>query len=289
MWKQEYKRYLKSKSGYGIVLILLIIASCSFYFSYQDRQIFIDQTSNPAPDLNMTALLQLIRNYSCFSFLNDFWFVSDFFIIFATALFLWIGVFLSPIATVNRQNGLGNLLVTRLTYRRYADGLWLAQSLYIATIVGISMLGSLLLACCWGGVHFDYVEIAEYHLGLGGAITVWLLQTILIILECIFINGICLFTDAWVKNKYMIQLLPVVLFVLVPFFLASTIGNIIPGTAEFFTLLLPWASFRSIENIFQEQFSSLSVLEFVAPVLIYAVIQLIIRHLNIKKISESYV
>ena len=64
MFIQEFKRLVKSRTTI-IILLLLIISAVSYFVSYGEKQIFVNQLANDfSPDLNRTALANYIDSYT---------------------------------------------------------------------------------------------------------------------------------------------------------------------------------------------------------------------------------
>lgn len=287
MWADEYKRYLKSKKTY-IILVLVLVTVVSFIISLEDKQMFMDQMGSNSPDLNKSALEQLIRNYTGFRFFFDFWFVSDFFLAYLIILFLWVGVFLSSSLEKQREDGFGNFLITRTSYTYYLRSKLIAQSLYISTVVFIASFISLIIAFCIGGFRFDFLSIGFYDLNQIKTILIFLLQVLLIIFYTVLVNGICLMSNFMIKNKYIIQCLPVVAFSLIPMLGASTIGNIIQPLGEVLICFIPGNALKSINYIFQESFSIESYFLCFAPFVVFCICLGVLYWGNKKKFSENY-
>lgn len=287
MWTKEYIRYLKSKKSF-IIIALVFVNLASFLISLSEKNMFITQMASDSPDLNKTALSELIAEYTGFRFTFNFWFVSDFFLIYLVILFLWVGVFLSCAVEKDRESGLGNLLVTRRTYAYYLRCVLMAQSLYISTVVFVSAIISLILAFCIGGFSFRQISIGSYYLNPGQTILVFFLQVLLIVLITILINGICMLSNIMIKNKYILQSLPMIAFSLAPMLLASTVGNLYQPFGEFLICFIPWNELRSIDYIFQAHFSLESFVLCLFPIVVYGILLGGLYYVNKKHFSENY-
>lgn len=285
---KEFNRLIKSKSTL-IILVLVGISVFSFiFFSLSEKQMFIDQLSSGAPDLNISALRELIDNFTGVRFVFDFWFVSDFFILFIVALLLWIGIFLSANLQVQKENGFGNLIVTRSEYKYYLRSMLQAQTLYIFTVITISTGLMTLIALFMGGVSFHYIPLGGYDLSLSGAIMIMTAQVILMSISVSLINAICLVSSLWINNKYVIQALPLVGFGLLPWFLGAMSGGLSRSFERLIIYFAPHNLFYTLEPMINEHFQLSEIVILQIPLITYSILFIVLYKLNIKKFSDNY-
>lgn len=288
MWKKEYLRYLKSKRTW-VLLALVLVSLVSFFISLSEKQMFLSQQANPSPDQNQTALATLIANFTGIRFVFDFWYVSDYFVIFMAVLLIWAGVFLSATLQTEKEAGHGSMLVTRCSYQTYVKSILAAQSLYILTVVAAATALMTLVAMGIGGTAFPLISLGAYDLNPPLVLLTMAAQVIWMSLFLSLINGICLLSNVWVKSKFVIQALPLVVFSLAPTLLVSTVGNLVPSLGNALLFFIPWEEFKAVEFVFQEHFSLEAFVLCLVPMAAYGVLLFFLYQYNVKKHKESYV
>ena len=165
MIKRNYFKLLKSISTFVICTILLVISIVSFTVSLFEKNSFIHQLNSTSPDINIDALNNLIEHYNGFKLIFNFWFVSDLYFIFVAVTLLFLGVFLSYQIQKHKEEAYGNLLVSRIGYKKYLDDTLVSQSLYIFSIVTITNLISLTIAFIFGGMGCD-TDLSSFDINL---------------------------------------------------------------------------------------------------------------------------
>lgn len=279
---KEFIRLIKSKSTLVILFVLVGIGVLSFIcFSLSEKQMFIDQLSSGAPDLNILALQELIDNFTGIQFVFGFWSVSPFFILFIVALFFWIGISLSASLQNQREKGFGN--IAKGKYKYHLRSMIQAQTLYIFTVIAISTGLMVLIALLMGGFSFHY-----YDLSLSGAIMIMIAQVILMSFSVSLINAICLVSNLWINNKYVIHTLPPLGFGLLPWFLGGLAGKLSPTVEKIIIYFAPHNLFYTLEPMINSHFQLSETIPLLIPLITYAVIFVILYELNIKKFSQIF-
>lgn len=287
MFREEFKRLVKSKTSV-IILILLIVSAVSFFMSYSEKQMFIDQLNNDfSADLNRTALTELLNSYTGLKFLFDFWFNSDFSQISMFILYVWTGIFLSPVLAAQRENGFGNMIMIRKSYKHAALAVFGAQSLYIFVILAVTTVLQVLLSFIFGGFGAT-VSIGEYQLSFSLALLVILIQIIIMTVYTVLANGIALFFGTIIKNKYAIQALPLLIFALLPMLTAATIGNLSSLFAAVVIYFEPNNVVNIISNVFQSSFDATEILYNIIPAIVYIAAFIFLSGIDIRKNSRNY-
>ncbi len=163
LFSQEYKRLLFSPASL-ILLFSVAVSLLSYYMTYQEKLMFIDQLMHPDPDINIQALAALIDRYTGIRFLICYWF-GDLSIIETAGLYLWAGVFLAAVPYGFCRDGFGNFLVSRIGYRRYHRSILMAEIAYIFTIVAVGTFLQLITACFVGGWRYSsYSSVGHFLL-----------------------------------------------------------------------------------------------------------------------------
>ena len=227
MLKLEYKLYLFSKSTLIFLLVITLISAISWGASLSEQDHILAQNARfeTAPDGDGLHI-----DYDGWTFLYNLWFNNGG----STALtiyfiYAWMGVVLSSRLYTERSNRLGNLVITRQSYRERLHHTLVVQSLYITTLVGayilISFIGSLVLG--GGPLNASTVGIATY--GWLSWIVIALLQFLWLSLAFVIINTFCLLLNMWIKQKQILQVLPFFLFFIVPLMLWSMTATSAPA------------------------------------------------------------
>jgi hypothetical protein len=223
--RQEYKRNLFSYKTFIFFAIFILLTGLNFYYSYAIKADLINQLNNPAADLNIEALKNWLATYNGFEFFSSFYFMSDEFQVSTILIFAWIGIFLSSELARQRASGYGNLVVIRKGYPNYAKSLLIAQSLYLATLLGFVILIQLIAAFWMGGADTFCYETASHLCNLPECILIILVLYLTMVFFCIAVNTItasCIFA---VHNVYFIQALPFLGFALIPSIVVSGLSN----------------------------------------------------------------
>lgn len=289
MLTQEFKRLIKSKSTI-IILVLFIIGAVSFFISYGEKQIFVNQLANDfSPDLNRTALANFIDSYTGVKFLFDFWFNSDFSQISTFILYIWIGIFLSPNLLLQKGNGWGNFLVVRKNYPFVSLSILSAQSLYIFVVITITTVLQLFLALILGGWDISHVSIGEYELNIFGIILIIIAQIFIMSLYTILANSIAMMSSTIIKNKYIVQAAPLLIFAICPMLLSSTVGNISTMFAKVIIYFEPYNINVTISNIFQACFRFKEIICNIFPFVFYSIVLFVLVLYDMKRNSMEYI
>lgn len=285
---KEYKRLLKSKQSL-IIAILFIIGAISFYMSFCEKQMFVEMLHEDfSSDLNRENLTRLVNNYNGIQFMFNYWFSSDFAQITIYVLYVWVGIFMTPNLLLQKEDGFGNLVMTRTPYKVYVKNNVLAQTLYIFTVVAVASVLQLILALAWGGVTGG-TSIGSYELTVLEVALVIVVQVVSLTLYVSFVNGICMMCSTFVKNKYVLQALPLIVFAIIPMLTASTLGNL----SEVFASVIIYFDAHNvsvwISNIFQSFFDAKEILYNVFPLVIYGLIFALLARVNVKTNERNYV
>lgn len=292
MTKKEYCRMMKSISSLALIIILLLTAIISYVISLSDKNMFISQMSLNDETINIEALKTLIEHYNGFEFVFDFWFTSDFYFIFIITLMLFIGVFLSFQIQKHKEDFYGNLYVSRIGFKKYLDSIIISQSLYIFSIITIINIIQLFVAFIFGGFGYS-TEICIYNINYIQAFIIILIQNFIVSIVTILINACSLLSAAFIKNKYILQALPLFAFIILPQLIASTLGNISTVVGNVALPFVVWNEFKAIDNILNnyavdENLLFSSIVYHLIPIVTYFFIFIILYFINIKKNERDY-
>lgn len=282
MWKTEFKRYFFSKNTLIILFALISIGLISFYVSYNDRQGFLETLSMNHEDVDNTRMIGLIADYNGIKFVLDFLLTSDFIQIYLILLFLFFGIFLTPVLQGMIESGQENFILSRMTYKEHVNVLLKSQSTYIAVIVSISIIFLAAIGYIWGGVGSGVTGIGNYTVNFGWFLVICIFQIILLILLSVLVNAICLLLNMVIKNKLVLQSLSFGLFIVVPMVISSTIGNLISSIGDIVSAFVPFNLVISPYWFLQYDFDFTYLITVFIPIITY---YLLFQYLYSKNIA----
>jgi len=290
MIKFEFKRYFFSKTTVFILFFLLIVSCISFFTSLSEKQEWVYQLqSGVDPNLNTKAVISVIENYSGLQFLFNLWFNSlgvD--VVLIIVLISWIGVSFSPRMQIEKENGFGDLVITRSIFKKRFYDILIAQSLYIVSVMFIYVMITVILAMTFGGLPTAPFKFADQYFSILKMSIITFLQFIWLSLVVLSINAFCLACNVWIENKYLLQILPFVLFVIVPVLAGTIIGNSIPITAPALMLYQPEVLVGALGYVFQPYATFFNFIEHSTVVITTLILFAVIYPIYIKKWSEDY-
>lgn len=293
MIKQNYFKLLRSISTFAICAILLVINIVSFIVSIFEKNSFINQLNSTSADINIDALNELIEHYNGFKLIFNFWFVSDLYFIFLVVLLLFLGVFLSYQIQKHKEEAYGNLLVSRIGYKKYLDATLVSQSLYIFSIVTITNLISLIIAFIIGGVGYN-TDLSSYDINITQALIIIFAQNLFLSIIMVLINSCSLLVSCFIKNKYILQAFPLFIFLILPQLIVSTLGNVLSFIGNITLPFVLWNELMAIDNIINDYvlngiFSDVEIIYYLIPVISYFILFIVLYYINLKKNERDYI
>jgi hypothetical protein len=286
---KEYYRLIKSKFTILIIVVLSGLSLVDFIMMHSEKMMFIEQfNTSTSPDLNKVALEALIAKYTGIRFLFNFWFNSDFSQITIMIIYIWVGVFLSHYLYTSKENGYGNMIVSRKSYRYYVFSIISSQSLYIFSIVLVSTFVQVVLAMLIGGFSFSGASIAGIQLNAMQAISIIFVQIMIISIYAILVNGISSMCGCLFKNKYIIQSIPIV-FAILPTIISSTLGNIFSFISDTIIYFEANNVNTSISNIYNASFKIDETILNLMPIFVYTCVFVIFAKINLKRTGRNYI
>lgn len=289
MVKKEYMRYLKSKITPLLFTFLLIPGFISFYMSYGEKQEFVRQMQIGAEDLNIHAVKNLIENYKGMTFLTNFLFRSDFYQVFIIILFIGIGIFMGSLIQTQKEEGYGNLIVTRTTYRSYLTNIMKAQSLYLLTLLSGVFLIYIIGAFSIGGWSTNFDGIGGYEGGFATIIFLVFVHMTLLIIYTITVNNVTLLSPLMTDNKYVIQGVPIMFFLVIPMVLGSTVANLSGLLGSIISLFIPFLTLNITYEYIMFELSVFELLFSLSGFFLLIGAFFLLYRANIKKFSEDYI
>lgn len=282
---EEFKRLFYSKKTIPIIFMLTFTAVISYIFFYKEYSDLSSLLKSGAEDVNLDIVRNIATDTRSFQFIFNFIFKSEMFHIYFFVLMLYLGVFLSSEHLVRLKNGYGNLVQTRSNYRRHFNTLFLAQSIYIAAIVFISMLMLTGISIIINNFEFGIGIVGEKRLEFWESAGVIIIEFILIVAISVLVNLISSSLTFKIRNLKVIQSIPLVFFGFLPIILGSTLGNLNGYFGTVFNVLIP---FNTLNYILQYYNGNTSFIPFIyiGILLLLSVFMYIV---NNKKFSKEYI
>jgi len=219
MISQEVKRYWKAKINIIIALIMFFpTISAILTDLYEKNERFSEIEANIALGFDVSfALTQLEGWNGLFYFERLFSLHTGLLFLTFVVLVIGLGIHIAGNLFSALKTGYGINIITRMAYKSYLKNTIIAQTIYIFTFTLVIFLIILIALIIFGGGPIQTPNISRisragamatplYLLVLFGIIFYAIISKILLILiaslSCVFL-----------KNKYIIQFIPVVFFV----------------------------------------------------------------------------
>lgn len=278
MTKIEYKRYFFSWRTFTAPIFTFLIATISFISSLDEKTMFKGYIGSSSH--NQEKLLKLINEYDMFEFLNNFW-GGDFSFLFITVIAVWLGVSLSGNLSIQKQSGQGTLFLARMSFDKYIKKHIVSQTLYIITVFSISMLTINTAAAILGGINSS-VSFQKVFFIL-------ILQPTIALTYILLINGLSLLINMYITNKYITMIVPLFVFVILPYIVCSTIGNL---SFLFARITEVFVSTYILSGLYSfDLYSELTAFDIFSryiALLIFVAALCILYIINVKKFSKDY-
>ncbi len=222
---EQIKFYWRSK--FNIILILLPILGIlpSLWSDYAEKQEFVQALSQAVSDSDVEYLTMMSESFTgLYSFERLFYLNMPFFLLFWMILIIGMGIHIGGQTFWTLQSGYGNFLMTRMKYKDYMRKTILAQLIYLFTFCCCIFMIVFIVFLFWsgGGFHVPYISslrevgqeygpvtdisIARYLFTLLG----FVLYSIICMIPLIIISSL---SSVFLKNKFVIQFLPVMILV----------------------------------------------------------------------------
>ena len=276
MWKNEFLRNFCSIKTLIVLVLLISIGIMNIKYEYNSYQnfehLYNTYVGVENTDINANGALKMMEYYNGMEFGIRFLLKSEFIEINAIILFLFVRI---------------NYFVARTDYKKYLKSMLLAHSLYILSIVSISIFIILSLGVIITGKLIGPAYLGIYDINFLGFLGIVLLQIFLISFFAILINGISEVLNVWIKNKIIVQTIPFAFFTLVPMTISSTLGNIFITFGNVITLFVPFVGLKGLMNLVQSDSTYMDVITMALPFVCYTVLFIVLYKINIKKYMEN--
>ena len=201
--------------------------------------------------------------------------------------FYLFGIFLSSKIEKMRESGQINFMISRTDYKKYLKSILKADSLYILSMVTISIFMILLLGFIVTGKFSGPSSIGIYDVKCWGFLGIVIFQIFIISLFAILITEISAILNVWIHNKIVIKTLPFSVFTLVPMIISSTIGNIFITFGNIIVLFVPFKGLRILTEILTEDVKLIDILGMLLPFVFYIILFIFLYKINVKKYTEN--
>ena len=186
-----------------------------------------------------------------------------------------------------RESGQINFMISRTDYKKYLKSILKADSLYILSMVTISIFMILLLGFIVTGKLSGPSSIGIYDVNCWGFLGIVIFQIFIISLFAILITEISAILNVWIHNKIVIKTLPFSVFTLVPMIISSTIGNIFITFGNIIVLFVPFKGLRILTEILTEDVKLIDILGMLLPFVFYIILFIFLYKINVKKYTEN--
>ncbi|CAH0344393.1 hypothetical protein [Bacillus sp. CECT 9360] len=223
---QECLRYYKSKFTLLLTFVLIIIVGASYYSTYVQKIEWVRVLHSGAEDVNLEKVAHMVSGYTGSYYFESFLFSSDYNVLAVIILIIGFGISIGSNVFKSLNSNYGTMIVTRMSYKNYLIKILMAQVIYISTyIMGFFVLVFILtIIFLKGGL-----QISSNSFLTGGSVLEFLgICTVSVFHMVLYIIVLMLITTVsplFLKNKYIIQLLPF-LIVIFTYFIANVLGNI---------------------------------------------------------------
>lgn len=286
------KSNVKIKYLIMITCILSIIVLISYFITYQEEMDMISLVQSTAEDINIDNVKKIIATTNGLTYFFNFLLSADFFIIFIL-IFSISSIFIFGRNIIDDlSNGRGNLIVSRIGYKKYLISNILAQTIFnfIYLIIFFSFLffisyifnGNYDLSngvLCSTNIH-QYSSIVSYYINM-------ILTTIFIGIMVSLLTITATVINTIVKNKYAIQLFPLIIY-LITLCLGSIIGNLLN---DYYTIISTFILDAQIGYI-REMFLTNKTSEFISIsifLILFILITVKLYNKNLNKFEKEYI
>lgn len=225
MFLEQLKRYWHSKFNILLMILPIIGILPGVWGDYVEKQEYVQALEGAVSSTDTEYLTMMAESFTgLYSFERLFFLNSASFITCWMILMIGMGIHIGGQSFSMLQSGYGNNIMVRMKYKDYIKETLLAQFVYLFTffcsLFIIIFLGLMLLG--GGGFQVPYISSLreagqEYGPVLDISIvryvfTLWgfILYSIVCMIPLIFISSL---SSAFLKNKYIIQFLPVLVLV----------------------------------------------------------------------------
>ncbi len=248
MIKHWFNVYFKNRSTILIIGFFVALGMLSFVFSNAPITIYKEMLINPPEDINVENTARIVTEWKAFYHFFNFIYESPLHILGIFAQLAFIGVFISPQYLFDVQSGYGVYYMTRTNYHDYSKTVLVAQGLYLICITAISYALVFLLHFAFSGFQLGVGFVGGMDVHLKEGILLFVAQVALMVIYYLIVNSLTLQLSTFIRNRYVLQGLPLVLFGFVPLTITGTIakinptwgGDLVPLSVNYLGVVIKW-------------------------------------------------
>ena len=271
-----------------LLLISIVLSGVFFYFQHLESLEIAGYLNNPSPDFNYERMVGLFNTYKTVGLFIKFYKISDEYMILIMVLLLWLGVFPAVDMYRHRAEGYGNYLISRCGLNMYYKNVIISRSVYIVTVLFLLTICRFGLALFAGGTDYLFYEVNDVKIGLFYCVIFALLTWIVESFFCVCINIITMGLSCFISNIYIYQVLPFLVFFLLPYLCASTIGNIINLPQHIWSIVVPFDYLNIVMRVIMDFEDKWIMIDFCVSVIIFLMAAIIAAIMGYKKLGENY-
>ncbi len=285
------QRLLFSYKSLIFIVVICIFATLSFYFTYQDKLEWVKVLTTSNEDINTISVQENIDNYVGIRFLSDYYF-GDFSQMSNTFILIFIGIFISPVLAKFLNTGFGNFILARESYSYLLKAELLANVFYINILYIVSNFIVLLIGFGLGGLNEHY-EYGVFSLNRVQQILVLVLNILLMSILISLITAISMSMNLYSNNEFILAMIPLSLYLILPLIISSTLGNIFKPISHAISPFI----IGDFQNVIHRQLTvtvidgnslQKNILPNIAMLALSLFVAIVLIHKNIRKYKELY-
>lgn len=273
------------------VSFILIMGFGSYFFSLVNKRNLTVQLSSGAKDLNANVVERMLYEYNGgLRFFYNFISSNDFFFFVVLVLLIWIGIFLSAEMLSDKNSGFGNFYMVRQKYSKSFGKFCFIGMMQITSVMFFSMFLLFVFSFIWGGWSATGLQNGESNLSFFSGVLFCWLQICFVTLYCILIFLISASLAMFINNIYITRIFPVLVFIIIPQVLGSTLANVFPVQGRYLIQFIPMQVIASLTGVLtlNAQLHPSVYLHAVLSVGILVVVFAFLGLYNIRTFSRDY-
>lgn len=302
---EQLKCYWRSKFNILLLLLPLLGILPAIWQDYTEKQEFAQALDQAVSNTDMEYLTMMVESFTgLYSFERLFFLNSAFFLLFWMILMIGMGIHIGGQTFSTLQSGYGNNIMVRTNYKDYIRNTLLAQFIYLFTFFCCLFIIIFMGCLLWGGGGFQVpyvsslrelgqeygpvqdISICRYLLTLLGLV----LYSIICMIPLILISSL---SSIFLKNKYIIQFLPV-LILIGGYIFAFLFGNINETLSYIMRQFIFEHALINLSSLFSPNIVPVngSVMESVIYVVLYPLMLIIVfsvlYKINVGRLGKDY-
>ncbi|MCI9176476.1 MAG: hypothetical protein HFH49_16405 [Lachnospiraceae bacterium] len=222
---EQLKCYWRSKFNILLIILPIIGLLPGIRRDYAEKQEFVQALGNAVSNTDIEYLTMMVQSFTgLYSFERLFFLNTAFFLLFWMILMIGMGIHIGGQTFTALQSGYGNNIMVRMEYKNYIRKTLLAQFIYLfmffCCLFIIIFIGCLLLG--GGGLQVPYISsLRKLGQDYGPVLDISISRYLFILFGLALYSIICMIplilisslSPVFLKNKYIIQFLPILILV----------------------------------------------------------------------------